>query len=533
MNTVRARLTLVLAVLSAGAFSLVAIVAPNAVRGVLDDDLLAARARNSTLVFTLADSATFDPDDLSRVADGDPFPIDPDVLLDVGNIIDDFFADIRLGGVDAEQSAAEQIQLLRGLDRFDLLVDAAGGSFAIEVGPATGAIVERDGSFEIADDLRDAVTDGLPVISSNDIDQLLFDDLGIREVGGDSFVGVDSDNRTIAAVVDVDGIPVLVVADAGAVDRSVDRVRLGLWLAVPLLTLIVAAITWLLTGRALRPVRSITERAATITGGSLDARVPVPDSGDEISRLALTVNEMLDRLENDDRARRRFISDASHELRSPVAVMRNDAEVALSHPDTADARRLATVVAGESARLSTIIDDLLALARRDEGVAPPASEVDLDDIVLVEAARTRRIPIETGRVSAGRVRGRRDELSRLVNHLLDNAARHARSKVVVALQTSPSAGVRSVDLTVDDDGPGIDDADRQRIFERFVRLDEARTRDEGGTGLGLAVVRSIAERTGGSVRVDRSPAGGARFVVSFPADGFDPPDPASRRTGIS
>jgi signal transduction histidine kinase len=288
-------------------------------------------------------------------------------------------------------------------------------------------------------------------------------------------------------------------------------VQLGLWLAVPLLTALVAAIAWLLTSRALRPVAAITDRAATISGGSLDARVPVPASGDEISTLAVTVNEMLDRLEQDDRARRRFISDASHELRSPVAVMRNDAEVALEHPETTDVRQLASVVADESSRLSTIIDDLLALARSDEGVAPPTDEVDLDDIVLTEAARTRRVRVDTGNVSAGRIRGRQDELTRMVGHLLDNAARHATSIVMVSLRTSP----RVVELTVDDDGPGIDAADRDRIFERFSRLDDARTRDEGGAGLGLAVVRSTAERSGGTVTVGQAPIGGARFTVSF------------------
>ncbi len=209
-------------------------------------------------------------------------------------------------------------------------------------------------------------------MSAAELDELFFDDLGLRPVGSDSLVETDADGRTIAGVVDVDGVEVLVAADAAAVDRSAERVQLGLWLGLPILTALVAGLAWLLTSRALRPVAAITGRAATISGGSLDARVPVPDSRDEISTLAITVNEMLDRLEDDDRARRRFISDASHELRSPVAVMRNDAEVALEHPETTDVRRLASVVADESSRLSTIIDDLLALARHDEGVAPPA-----------------------------------------------------------------------------------------------------------------------------------------------------------------
>jgi len=513
--SVRARLTIAMAATAAIAFALVALVAPGAVRSVLEDDLLVAEAETSELRFALDDPAGFDPEDLIEITDGDFFPLDPDLLLEVGGIFDDVFGDFGGFGLDdeaAEETAATTIQLLQSIGRFDLLADAADGSFAIELGPTTGALVEPDGSLGIVDDLASMVDDGLPVMTSGELDELLFDDLGLRPVGSDSFIEVEPEGRTIAGVVETDGVQLLVAADAAAVDRSVERVQLGLWLALPLLTAAVAALAWLLTGRVLRPVASITDRAATISGGSLDARVPVPKSRDEISTLAVTVNEMLDRLEADDRTRRRFISDASHELRSPVAVMRNDAEVALEHPDTTDVRQLASAVAEESSRLSTIIDDLLALARHDEGVAAPTDEIDLDDIVLAEAARTRRVPVDTSNVSAGRVRGRQDEITRMVSHLIDNAARHAVATVQVSLRTSAHA----VELTVDDDGPGVDATDRDRIFERFTRLDDARTRDEGGAGLGLAVVRSIAERSGGTVVADRSPLGGARFRVSLP-----------------
>ena len=509
--SVRARLTIVMVVVAAAAFALVALIAPTVVRNVLDDDLLVAEAETAAQFLTVEESSPFDPEDLIELGEGEFFPIDPEVVLDIGGIFDEVFDD-ALDRDEAEAIAREQITLLREIGRLELLSDAADGEFLIELDPETGALVEPDGSFTIVDDLANAVDEGLPVMSSVELDELLFDDLGLRPVGSRSFLESNSEGRTIAGVVDVDGMQLLVAADTAAVDRSVDRVRLGLWLALPLLTAAVAGLAWLLTSRALRPVASITERAATISGGSLDARVPVPDSGDEISTLAMTVNEMLDRLEADDRTRRRFVSDASHELRSPVAVMRNDAEVALRHPDTTDVRRLATVVADESSRMSTIIDDLLALARHDEGVAPPSVDLDLDDIVLSEAARSRRVPVDAHRVSAGRVRGRPDELARMVSHLLDNAARHASQEVHVTLQSTPDAVV----LIVDDDGPGIAPGDRDRIFERFARLDDARTRDVGGAGLGLAVVRSIAERSGGSVAVGRSPAGGARFTVTFP-----------------
>ena len=514
--SVRARLTVAMASVAAIAFAVVASAAPGVVRRVLEDDLLVAEAETASLFVTVDDASTFDPEDLIDLADNGFFPIDSDVLIEVGGVLSDLFGDVgpfAVDDMDADRKASEQIALLRTIDRFELLADAADGPFVIELSPSAGALVDPDASFEIVDDLSREIDEGVPIMAATELDELLLDDLGLRPVGSDSLVETDADGRTIAGVVEVDGVRLLVAADATAVDRSVRRVQLGLWLGVPILTALVAGLAWLLTSRALRPVAAITDRAATITGGSLDARVPVPASGDEISTLAVTVNEMLDRLEDDDRTRRRFISDASHELRSPVAVMRNDAEVALEHPETSDVRQLASVVAGESARLSTIIDDLLALARRDEGVNPSTAEIDLDDIVLAEAARTRRVPIEFGNVSAGRVRGRHDELARMVGHLLDNAARHATTMVQVSLRTSP----RVVELTVDDDGPGIEVADRDRIFERFSRLDDARTRDEGGAGLGLAVVRSTAERCGGTVTVGQAPIGGARFTVSFPS----------------
>jgi len=510
--SVRARLTLVMATIAATAFAIVALVAPNIVRKVLEDDLLNAEAETASLFIRVEDSSRFDPDELIEITDGGFLPIDPDVLIEVGGIFDEVFGGFELGDEDAERAASEQIVLLQGIDRFDLLVDAAGGAFLIELGPASAALVQPDGSFDIVDDAETLVDEGVPIMPSSELDELLFDDLGLRPVGSGSFVEADSEGRTISGVVEIDGAQLLVAADTAAVDRSVDRVQLGLWLGLPILTAFVAGLAWLLTSRALRPVASITERAATISGGSLDARVPVPKSGDEISTLAITVNEMLDRLEDDDRSRRRFVSDASHELRSPVAVMRSEAEIALRHPGTTDVDSLASSVADESARMATIIDDLLALARHDEGVAAPTTEVDLDDIVLAEAARARRVPVDARHVSAGRVRGRPDELTRMVSHLLDNAARHARSAVSVSLRSSPYV----VELVVDDDGNGVTAADRERIFERFARLDDARTRDEGGAGLGLAVVRSIAERSGGTVVVGDAPTGGARFTVSFP-----------------
>jgi signal transduction histidine kinase len=309
----------------------------------------------------------------------------------------------------------------------------------------------------------------------------------------------------------VGDLEVIVGSKTDGIERSVDRVRAALWAAVPLAMLVGGGVTWLLAGRALRPVRTITERTSQIRSTTLHERVPVPPAGDELTALATEMNTMLDRVQREDDRRRQFVADASHELRSPLAAIRTQAEAALADPE-AD-HELAAGILAEAERMSTLVDDLLSLARHDEALAPPGVLVDLDDVVLTEAARPRAVPVDVAAVSAGQVRGRLDELTRVVAHLLDNAARHADSRVAVGLE---SVG-EHVMLTIDDDGPGVPPEQRERIFERFVRLDEARERDRGGAGLGLAVVSSVVRAGGGDVTVTDSELGGARFTIVLPA----------------
>lgn len=347
---------------------------------------------------------------------------------------------------------------------------------------------------EVYEALVEQLDNGRATAPARDLDELAF---GVRPVGD---------------------VEVIVATPTDGIERTVDRVRAALWLAIPVAMLLSGLATWLLAGRALRPVRLITERTSQIRSSTLHERVPVPVGSDEISGLATEMNTMLDRVEREDTRRRQFVADASHELRSPIAAIRTQAEAALAAPATTGTAELAAGVLAEAERMSVLVDDLLSLARHDEALPPPGSVVDLDDVVLDEARRQRRVPVDTRRVSAGRVRCRPDELSRMVSHLLDNAARHATSAVAVSLTTTTDDRDHEVVvLAVDDDGPGVPVDDRERIFERFVRLDDARERDRGGAGLGLAVVATVARSCGGDVEVGDSELGGARFVLTLPA----------------
>jgi signal transduction histidine kinase len=330
--------------------------------------------------------------------------------------------------------------------------------------------------------------------------------------------------------------PVSLVAASSldSVHSSVDELTRLLWFTMPALVLLVGLGTWLVTGRALRPVEALTRQVDDITATNLHERVPVPASGDEVAHLARTMNSMLERLDMAAIRQRQFVSDASHELRSPIAAIRTELEVALLHPESSSWDAVARNALAEDERLEALVADLLALARSDEGRGDDRPlAVDVAEIVWVEAARARRVPVEVTGAPSVVVAGRADDLRRVFVHLVDNAARHAASRVVVTVgEPSPVAPV-TVGITVDDDGPGVPALEREHIFERFVRLDEDRSRTSagpahgnagadwsggsvGGSGLGLAVVRALVERHGGTVSCAESPSGGARFTLTLP-----------------
>jgi len=329
---------------------------------------------------------------------------------------------------------------------------------------------------------------------------------------------VDSGNFRVRSDRVGGGLTIVVGTSLENVDRVLATVRGSLLLGLPLLLVLIAVLVWVVVGRALRPVEAIRSEVADIGGGDLHRRVPVTGTHDEIGRLAMTMNEMLDRLEASSVAQARFVSDASHELRTPIAVIRHELEIALRSGDAVLLREAAAEVLDEDLRMQRLVEDLLLLARRDgrtggsRVVERPL--VDLDDIALGEAHRVATDKrVDTSCVSAGQVRGNEDQLVRVMRNLIDNALSHAKHTVRVSVSSTHDGFVR---MHVEDDGDGVADSDRERIFERFARSDEARARDDGGSGLGLAIVAGIVNDHGGTVAVDTSPSlGGARFTATF------------------
>jgi signal transduction histidine kinase len=308
-----------------------------------------------------------------------------------------------------------------------------------------------------------------------------------------------------------DGEVVLYVAtNLEPIEAAVQALQRSLVIGTPLVLVLLAGGTWFVVGRALRPVEAMRRQVARISGAARGDRVPVP-STDEIGRLAITMNDMLDRLAIAAERERDFATDAAHELQSPLAALRSHLEVSLAHPERADWRTAAGEALAHCQQMEQLIRDLLFLARDEHTMAPTL--VDLDDIVLTEAARVRvgtKVAVNTTGVHPVPVCGRADQLTRLTRNLLENAVRHARHTVTVTL----SAESDHARLCVADDGRGVAVADRLRIFERFARTDDDRSRTAGGTGLGLAIVKDIAGRHGGAVTV--SGQSGAVFTVTLP-----------------
>ena len=313
---------------------------------------------------------------------------------------------------------------------------------------------------------------------------------------------------------------VLVWASLASSEQSTHAIETSLSILFPILVLFVGFMVWFLTGRALGPVEKIRSEVATISGSNLHSRVFVPPTHDEIAKLAATMNEMLNRLEASSENMRQFVSDASHELKSPIASIRAELEVSLLHPEATEIPSALMAALAEADRMQRIVEDLLTLAKIDEKVIIPKFEtVDLDEIIASEARRLRLhhgVIVDASDVRAARIRADGDQIFRIVRNLLENAARHAHSRVAICLQIVDGI----VELRISDDGPGIAPAMVDKVFERFHRVDEDRSRMSGGSGLGLAIVASLVELHGGTITVLAQPGqlGGAEFVLRLPAD---------------
>ena len=312
---------------------------------------------------------------------------------------------------------------------------------------------------------------------------------------------------------------VVVARSAEPADRTVSALRRAVLIGIPLLAAFVAGLAWWLTGRSLRPVDVMRRQVDEISAVDLSRRVSEPRSTDEIGQLAATMNSMLERLDRSQKSQEQFVSDAAHELRTPLASIAAQLDVDNAHPSSADRVVTAGNVRGEVTRLQSLIDGLLASARNQDAkqqVEMPAVLLDLDVVAATSVARVARpnhVAVDQRGISVGTIRGDEPALASAIDNLLANAFRHAVSLVAVAVGTD-EAGVW---LTVDDDGTGVALANRERIFDRFVRLDEARSKDAGGSGLGLALARETAQRHNGSLQVEESALGGARFVLRLPA----------------
>jgi signal transduction histidine kinase len=339
-------------------------------------------------------------------------------------------------------------------------------------------------------------------------------------IGGDR-VGIEGDLHVVAQDTLQSPVSIVVVgAPELATTQSLSTVAHALLVAYPLLLVALTALAWWVVGWTLRPVEALRQGAEEISAAQV-GRLPVPDGDDELHRLAETLNRMVDRLDAARSRQRAFIADAAHELRSPIASLRTQLDVAThlgEPPATAD-------LSVEVDRLNRLVSDLLLLARVDEG--DPGlhrrEPVELGGLLTEIAAGCAgaRVPVTAAAGHPQWTVGDRAALYRVADNLVANAVRHAHSKVTLAVYQAADRVV----LTVTDDGPGIPAADRARVFDRFTRLDDARARDAGGTGLGLAIVRELVRLHGGTVTLgDAAP--GLRVAVALPA-AEAPRDPAS------
>lgn len=432
------------------------------------------------------------------------------IALVVGGLA--LFAALRVAvdrTLDTEARAtAEQVAAMVAEDRLPAPIPVSGAQL-IQVVDGEGRVI---GGSLLADRLT-------PLLRSDELSRALAG--SAVEVSG-ARAGLDGPLRVVAAPGGRPGVSVIVASQVGDVVASQRTLRNALLILFPLLLGLLGVIAYVVIGWTLRPVEQLRRGAERISGGGADERLPVPQAADEIRALAVTLNTMLDRLAAGRERQRSFVADAAHELRSPLTSMRTQLEVA---QHLGEGGALTDDLLADVKRLSVLVEDLLLLARADADQRPPAvpETVELRSLLadVASSITEPRVPVRVVGGEPVLADADREELRRALANLVDNAVRHARSEVELNVAAADGA----VRIGVSDDGPGIDPADRERVFDRFTRLDDARGRDGGGSGLGLAIVRQLVDRSGGSVRfVDGSGRWSLRAEIVLPL-----PEPDARR----
>jgi signal transduction histidine kinase len=339
-------------------------------------------------------------------------------------------------------------------------------------------------------------------------------DTPVRQKAADTVL--PGDPRVAALRTTVAGQPVTIVTatSTGVLTQLNETFARLLLIGVPGILLLAAGTVWLVVGRALRPVERIRQAVTEITAADLTRRVPDPGTADEIGYLAQTMNEMLTRLEDSAYRQRRFVADASHELRSPLTAIRTTLDVGLAHPDRAPWPDIAQRAIRQSARLEDLVGHLLLLAKADDRQLaaqrrPVALDALLRDVVSTTAAG--HVDVEITAPVDAVTTGNPEHLARLFRNVLDNAIRYATGRVQVTVTTG-----ETVRVEISDDGPGIPVDQRERVFDRFVRLDTSREHTSGSTGLGLAIAKEIAIAHGGRIAITEAPSGGACVTITLP-----------------
>ncbi len=412
------------------------------------------------------------------------------------------YALVRVLDTSAQKQAAEVAKVIGPNPEVNVLFPSAGGVTAIQV-------VDENDRVLVASPGADRHH---PVLNSGDLAAARtgkrFDitspitNLQVRVLAARA-----SDNRTV-----------LVVTDLTRVDDSIRVITRVALIGGPVAVLLMGFATYLVAALTLRPVAALRHGAADITAAGLaKKRLPVPGSHDEIHRLAVTLNQMLDRIDSATTRQRTFVGDAAHELRSPLASLRVQLEVAQRMGPESGWPVLIDEVLEDVGRLDRLVEDLLALARLDEQATAQRREpVLLDSLVaaVTDSYAHARVPVRMVDAQPAELIGDPDALRRVAVNLVDNALRYARTEVTLSVRTTKDGSHSAVQLTVTDDGPGIPEPERERVFDRFYRLEASRSRQSGGTGLGLPIVRDLVRAHGGDITLSARTDGGDGLVAA-------------------